>query len=90
MTKGAPVCSSDLLLCRPLTEDDMCHQLNRNVPCATNCRYLLQLFTAPAQDRPTVFFEVIQREGCNGFGAGNFAALFQAIERQQAERGNLV
>ena len=51
--------------------------------------YLLQLFTAPLQDRPTVFLEVIQREGCEGFGAGNFKALFEAIEREQAERGNL-
>jgi 4-hydroxyphenylpyruvate dioxygenase len=51
--------------------------------------YLLQLFTAPTQDRPTLFLEVIQREGCSGFGAGNFKSLFEAIERAQAERGNL-
>ena len=51
--------------------------------------YLLQLFTAPLQDRPTLFLEVIQREGCSGFGAGNFKSLFEAIEREQAERGNL-
>lgn len=51
--------------------------------------YLLQLFTAPLQDRPTVFLEVIQREGCDGFGAGNFKSLFESIEREQAERGNL-
>lgn len=51
--------------------------------------YLLQLFTAPLQDRPTVFLEVIQREGCDGFGAGNFKSLFESIEREQAARGNL-
>lgn len=51
--------------------------------------YLLQLFTAPLQDRPTLFLEVIQREGCSGFGAGNFKSLFEAIEREQALRGNL-
>lgn len=52
--------------------------------------YLLQLFTKPLMDRPTVFLEVIQREGNSGFGAGNFKSLFEAIERDQAERGNLV
>jgi 4-hydroxyphenylpyruvate dioxygenase len=51
--------------------------------------YLLQLFTETVTDRPTVFFEVIQREGAKGFGAGNFKALFQAIEREQDRRGNL-
>lgn len=51
--------------------------------------YLLQLFTKPIQDRPTFFFEVIQRRGCRGFGKGNFKALFESIEREQAERGNL-
>ena len=51
--------------------------------------YLLQLFTKPIQDRPTFFFEVIQRRGSNGFGKGNFKALFEAIEREQADRGNL-
>jgi 4-hydroxyphenylpyruvate dioxygenase len=51
--------------------------------------YLLQLFSKPVQDRPTLFFEIIQREGSNGFGVGNFKALFEAIEREQAERGNL-
>jgi 4-hydroxyphenylpyruvate dioxygenase len=51
--------------------------------------YLLQLFTSCVQDRPTVFLEIIQREGCSGFGAGNFKSLFEAIEREQAERGNL-
>jgi len=51
--------------------------------------YLLQIFTKPVQDRPTLFYEVIQRHGHNGFGAGNFKSLFEAIERDQAERGNL-
>jgi len=51
--------------------------------------YLLQLFTKPVQDRPTFFFEVIQRRGSNGFGKGNFQALFESIEREQEERGNL-
>jgi 4-hydroxyphenylpyruvate dioxygenase len=52
--------------------------------------YLLQLFTLPLMDRPTVFLEVIQREGNQGFGAGNFKSLFESIEREQARRGNLV
>jgi 4-hydroxyphenylpyruvate dioxygenase len=51
--------------------------------------YLLQLFTKPVQDRPTVFFEIIQRAGATSFGKGNFKALFEAIEREQALRGNL-
>ena len=51
--------------------------------------YLLQIFTKTAQDRPTVFFEVIERHGAVGFGEGNFKALFEAIEREQALRGNL-
>jgi 4-hydroxyphenylpyruvate dioxygenase len=51
--------------------------------------YLLQLFTQPLQDRPTFFFEFIQRQGASGFGKGNFKALFEAIEREQAQRGNL-
>jgi 4-hydroxyphenylpyruvate dioxygenase len=51
--------------------------------------YLLQIFTQPVQDRPTLFFEVIERHGCQGFGEGNFKALFEAIEREQALRGNL-
>ena len=51
--------------------------------------YLLQIFSKPVQDRPTVFFEVIERHGSRGFGAGNFKALFEAIEREQAARGNL-
>ena len=51
--------------------------------------YLLQLFTRPVEDRPTLFFEIIQRKGSRGFGKGNFKALFEAIEREQALRGNL-
>ena len=51
--------------------------------------YLLQIFTHIAQDRPTVFYEVIERHGARGFGEGNFKALFEAIEREQAARGNL-
>lgn len=51
--------------------------------------YLLQIFTQPVQDRPTLFFEIIERHGAQGFGEGNFKALFEAIEREQALRGNL-
>jgi 4-hydroxyphenylpyruvate dioxygenase len=51
--------------------------------------YLLQLFTKPVQDRPTLFYEIIQRAGSRGFGKGNFKALFEAIEAEQARRGNL-
>ncbi|MDT7571335.1 MAG: 4-hydroxyphenylpyruvate dioxygenase, partial [Actinomycetota bacterium] len=51
--------------------------------------YLLQIFTKPVQDRPTVFFELIERHGSLGFGKNNFKALFEAIEREQAKRGNL-
>jgi 4-hydroxyphenylpyruvate dioxygenase len=51
--------------------------------------YLLQIFTQPVQDRPTVFFELIERHGSQGFGKGNFKALFEAIEREQDRRGNL-
>ena len=51
--------------------------------------YLLQIFTKPIQDRPTFFFEIIQRMGAKGFGAGNFKALFESIEREQAKRGTL-
>jgi 4-hydroxyphenylpyruvate dioxygenase len=52
--------------------------------------YLLQIFTQPVEDRPTLFFEVIERHGSRGFGEGNFKSLFEAIEREQARRGNLV
>ncbi len=51
--------------------------------------YLLQIFSNPVEDRPTVFFEIIQRKGCRGFGKGNFKALFESIELEQARRGNL-
>jgi 4-hydroxyphenylpyruvate dioxygenase len=52
--------------------------------------YLLQIFTEVVEDRPTLFFEVIERHGARGFGEGNFKSLFEAIEREQARRGNLV
>ena len=51
--------------------------------------YLLQLFSKPVQDRPTLFFEIIQRKGAKSFGKGNFKALFEAIEFEQGLRGNL-
>ncbi len=51
--------------------------------------YMLQIFTRPVEDRPTLFYEVIQRKGSRSFGKGNFKALFEAIEREQASRGNL-
>jgi len=51
--------------------------------------YLLQIFTKPVEDRPTLFYEIIQRRGCEAFGKGNFKSLFEAIEREQAARGNL-
>jgi 4-hydroxyphenylpyruvate dioxygenase len=51
--------------------------------------YMLQIFTRPVEDRPTLFFEVIQRKGSRSFGKGNFKALFEAIEREQTLRGNI-
>jgi 4-hydroxyphenylpyruvate dioxygenase len=51
--------------------------------------YLLQIFTKPVEDRPTLFIEIIQRKNHQGFGAGNFKALFEAIEMEQERRGNL-
>ena len=51
--------------------------------------YLLQLFTQPMQDRPTLFIEIIQRRGSRGFGQGNFQSLFESIELEQKRRGNL-
>ncbi|MEM6297731.1 MAG: 4-hydroxyphenylpyruvate dioxygenase, partial [Bacteroidota bacterium] len=51
--------------------------------------YLLQIFTKPVHPRPTMFFEIIQRKGATSFGKGNFKALFEAIEREQANRGTL-
>ena len=52
--------------------------------------YLLQIFSDTVEDRPTLFFEIIERHGAKGFGEGNFKSLFEAIEREQARRGNLV
>ena len=51
--------------------------------------YLLQLFSKPVEDRPTVFYEIIQRKGAKSFGKGNFKALFESIEREQSRRGTL-
>jgi len=51
--------------------------------------YMLQIFTKPMQDRPTLFYEIIQRKGSNSFGKGNFKALFESIENEQKSRGNL-
>ena len=51
--------------------------------------YLLQIFTKPVEDRPTVFYEIIQRRGARSFGKGNFKALFESIEREQERRGTL-
>ena len=51
--------------------------------------YMLQIFSRPVEDRPTLFYEIIQRKGSRSFGKGNFKALFEAIEREQALRGNL-
>jgi 4-hydroxyphenylpyruvate dioxygenase len=52
--------------------------------------YLLQIFTKPVEDRPTLFYEVIQRRNHSGFGAGNFKSLFISFEEEQAKRGNLI
>jgi len=72
-----------------VTEDmDLLQKLNILVDYDDN-GYLLQIFTKPMQDRPTLFLEVIQRHNHQGFGAGNFKALFEAIELDQADRGNL-
>ena len=51
--------------------------------------YLLQIFTKPVEDRPTLFYEIIQRRGCESFGKGNFKALFVAMEQEQVRRGTL-
>ena len=59
------------------------------VSCFERKRLTTSIFTENISDRPTVFLEIIQREGCKGFGEGNFKALFEAIEREQALRGNL-
>jgi 4-hydroxyphenylpyruvate dioxygenase len=50
---------------------------------------MLQIFTQPVEDRPTLFFEIIERKGSRGFGKGKFKALFESIDREQARRGNL-
>ena len=74
------------------------HKLRENIEILKNLGimidadeegYLLQIFTKPVEDRPTLFFEIIQRMGARGFGAGNFKALFESIEREQANRGTL-
>lgn len=74
------------------------HELRENIETLKNLGimidadeegYLLQIFTKPVEDRPTLFFEIIQRMGARGFGAGNFKALFESIEREQEKRGTL-
>jgi 4-hydroxyphenylpyruvate dioxygenase len=68
------------------------HEAIRDLGILVDCDekgYLLQIFTKPVEDRPTLFFEIIQRQGSDAFGKGNFKALFEAIEREQASRGNL-
>jgi 4-hydroxyphenylpyruvate dioxygenase len=72
-----------------ITEDYAVLQQHKILVDRDDDGYLLQIFTKTAQDRPTVFFEVIERHGATTFGEGNFKALFEAIEREQALRGNL-
>ena len=73
----------------PIDEDiNMLSQLGILVDSDEN-GYMLQIFTKPLQDRPTLFFEIIQRKGSKSFGKGNFKALFESIEREQQKRGNL-
>jgi 4-hydroxyphenylpyruvate dioxygenase len=72
-----------------ITEDYEVLQRHKILVDRDDDGYLLQIFTKTAQDRPTVFFEVIERHGATSFGEGNFKALFEAIEREQALRGNL-
>jgi 4-hydroxyphenylpyruvate dioxygenase len=73
-----------------VSEDFAALQRNRVLVDFEDQGYLLQIFTKPVADRPTLFYEVIQRRnGARGFGKGNFKALFEAIEREQAARGNL-
>ena len=72
-----------------LEEDFQAIQKNNILVDFDEGGYLLQIFTKPVLDRPTVFLEVIQRNNFDGFGAGNFKALFEAVEREQAARGNL-
>ncbi len=82
----------------PLRLEEHNHKLNEDINTlkelgilidADEEGYLLQIFTKPVENRPTLFFEIIQRMGARGFGAGNFKALFEAIEREQAKRGTL-
>ena len=82
----------------PLRLEEHNHQLGEDIEKLKNLGimidadeegYLLQIFTKPVEDRPTLFFEIIQRMGALGFGAGNFKALFEAIEREQEKRGTL-
>lgn len=74
---------------KPVTEDmDVLQKLNIMVDYDEN-GYLLQIFTRPLEDRPTLFVEIIQRHNHNGFGAGNFKSLFEALELEQDLRGNL-
>jgi 4-hydroxyphenylpyruvate dioxygenase len=73
----------------PIDEDiDTLRELGILVDSDEN-GYLLQIFTRPVEDRPTLFYEIIQRKGARGFGKGNFKALFESIEREQERRGNL-
>ena len=78
--------------------EEFSHKLRENIETLKNLGimidadeegYLLQIFTKPVEDRPTLFFEIIQRMGARGFGDGNFKALFESIEREQAKRGTL-
>jgi len=72
-----------------VSEDlDRLHELGIMID-RDNSGYLLQIFTKPLQSRPTYFIEIIQRKGATGFGGGNIRALFEAVEREQALRGNL-
>lgn len=74
---------------RPIIEDlDVLQSLNILVDYDEN-GYLLQIFTKPLEDRPTLFVEIIQRNNHNGFGAGNFKSLFESLELEQELRGNL-
>jgi len=72
-----------------IDEDREAIRRNRILVDRDETGYLLQLFTMPLEDRPTLFIEIIQRRGCQSFGKGNFRALFEAIEREQKRRGNL-
>ena len=85
---GETIEYSSLHACRSTLEDPTLRDLGILVD-RDDEGYLLQIFTKPVQDRPTVFYELIQRKGAKSFGAGNFKALFEAIEREQGLRGNL-